>query len=116
MHIEPTHDANSWERREKRFMKKFSAGRKYLPTLFNGVQIPNQIEQICLLGFGSNANHKTLASGKVVKIVEFLVEIIREIGTKSMHKSAMSENHPILRTLQFITQNKKHFSQVLADI
>jgi len=115
LHIEPTHDAHSWERREQRFEKKFSAGRKYIPELFTGLEIPKKIEQICLLGFGSNTNHPFLAGGKVVTVAEFLSEIMTELSKSSMHSNAMSENHPTLRTLQFITQNRALFSEVLSN-
>jgi hypothetical protein len=30
LHIEPSLDANSWDKREARFTKKFEAGRKYI--------------------------------------------------------------------------------------
>ncbi|VAW75196.1 hypothetical protein MNBD_GAMMA15-1977 [hydrothermal vent metagenome] len=113
LHIEPTHDAHSWAKREQRFKKKFSAGRKYIPELFKGLDIPDEIEQVCLLGFGSNVNHPYLAGGKVVTVAEFLSGVIKEIGKSSMHSNAMSENHPILRTLQFITQNRLLFSELL---
>ena len=113
VHIEPTHDAHSWAKREARFEKKFLAGRKYIPGIFSGLEIPTEIEQICLLGFGSNVNHPTLAGGKVITVSEFLTEIIESIGKTSIHSSAMSENHPLLRTLQFITQNRKLFSGLL---
>ena len=53
IHIEPSMDANSWEKREERFSKKFEIGRRYLPTLFAGFELPSAIEQIALIGFGS---------------------------------------------------------------
>ncbi len=113
VHIEPTHDASSWAKREERFEKKFSAGRKYIPELFKGLDIPDEIEQVCLLGFGSNVNHPYLAGGKVVMVSEFLSEVMKGIGESSMHSKTMSENHPILRTLQFITLNRLLFSKLL---
>ncbi|ODS30071.1 MAG: hypothetical protein SCARUB_04824 [Candidatus Scalindua rubra] len=117
IHIEPTHDAHSWAKREERFEKKFNAGRKYIPELIKHFNIPKEkeIEQICLLGFGSNVNHPYLAGGKVVTVSEFLSEVIKKIGKSSMHRNAMSENHPILRTLQFITQNRRLFSELLGN-
>jgi hypothetical protein len=30
LHLEPSLDADSWEKREKRFVKKFQAGQKYI--------------------------------------------------------------------------------------
>lgn len=114
VHIEPTNDAHSWAKREERFDKKFRAGRIYIPELFEGLDIPDKIEQICLLGFGSNINHPCLGGGRVVMVSEFLTEILSELRNSSMHKNAMSEAHPILRTLQFITQNRMQFSKLLA--
>ena len=32
--VEPSMDAHSWKKRESRFQKKFAAGRKHIPTLF----------------------------------------------------------------------------------
>lgn len=37
VHIEPSLDANSWAVREARFKRKFDAGRKYIPGLFDGL-------------------------------------------------------------------------------
>jgi len=116
VHIEPTHDANSWATREKRFEKKFRAGRKYIPSLFKGLEIPDEIDQICLLGFGTNVNHPYLAGGKVITVPEFLSEVMIEIGKSSMHKKAMSETYPILRTIQFITQNRSLFLGILGNV
>lgn len=116
VHIEPTMDAHSWAKREERFEKKFKAGRKYIPQLFKGMDIPSNIEQICLLGFGSNVNHPTLAGGKIVMVSELLTEIIESISETSINSSAVSENHSLLRTLQFITQNSKMFSELLGRL
>jgi len=33
--IEPSLDANSWEKRERRYKKKFEAGKKYIPEILN---------------------------------------------------------------------------------
>ena len=38
VHIEPSMDANSWAERERRYQKKFTAGRKYIPELFQGLR------------------------------------------------------------------------------
>jgi len=34
IHVEPSMDSDKWEKREKRFQKKFDAGQKYIPELF----------------------------------------------------------------------------------
>jgi len=37
VHIEPSMDSDSWEKREKRFAAKFAAGRSHIPSLFKGL-------------------------------------------------------------------------------
>jgi len=37
VHIEPSMDADSWAVREIRYKRKFNAGKKYIPTLFEGI-------------------------------------------------------------------------------
>src|SRR5258708_1364839 len=48
VHIEPSVDAHSWDKREERYAKKFAAGRKYIPEIFKGFDLPTDIEQIAL--------------------------------------------------------------------
>jgi hypothetical protein len=43
VHIEPSMDASSWDERERRYKKKFDAGRKYIPHLFQGLELPNRL-------------------------------------------------------------------------
>lgn len=37
VHLEPSLDADSWQRREERFAKKFDAGRRHIPAIFGGI-------------------------------------------------------------------------------
>lgn len=64
VHVEPSMDAHTWEKREVRYLRKFYAGRKYIRELFVGIEIPEHIEQIALLGFARKANHEALAGGR----------------------------------------------------
>ena len=50
VHIEPSMDATSWDQREKRYTAKFGAGKKHIPSLFSGFDLP-EIDQIALLVF-----------------------------------------------------------------
>ena len=63
--IEPSMDASSWAERERRFKKKFVAGKKYIPDLFEDLDIPEKIEQIALLVFASKQNHQTIPYWKL---------------------------------------------------
>ncbi|WP_160079454.1 hypothetical protein [Pseudomonas sp. 8AS] len=107
VHVEPSMDANTWAVREARYAKKFSAGKKYIRDVFKGIELPNHIEQIALLGFASNANVKELAGGKIVTSAQFLQEITSEIGGLKISSSAIPEQYPLLRTIQFAYQHRK---------
>ena len=106
VHIEPSMDAHSWARREERYSKKFDSGRKYIPTLFDGVALPDDIEQIALLGFASNTNIKNLAGGIVMTTSELFAEIANNLSNKKIAKSAVPEQFPLLRTIQFACEHR----------
>jgi hypothetical protein len=116
VHVEPSMDADSWTRREERYLKKFQLGRLHIPTLFEGFKLPDKIEQIALLGFGSKANHQTLAGGKILLVPELLEEIFSALKLKNIARNAVSENMPLLRTLQFVSDNWQAVHDVMGDI
>lgn len=102
IHIEPSSDADSWKERERRFERKFSVGRKYIPQLFKGFgALPEKMDQIALLIFASTKRHPTIGGGKVVLIGELMAEIRKALVPKSILKSAVPEQYVILRSLQF---------------
>lgn len=107
VHIEPSTDAHTWTTREQRYAKKFEAGRKYIPGIFNGIKLPDDIEQIALLGYGSKANVQTLAGGKIMTSAEFLAEITAGIAGRSIARAAIPEQFPLLRTVQFAYQHRR---------
>lgn len=104
LHYEPTMDALSWAEREKRFRRKFDAGKKYIPELFvDFMRIhPDWIEQYAVLGFGSDADHKTIGGGRVITARKLFQSILKDLQDKKIDKQAISENMPRLRTIQFI--------------
>lgn len=106
VHIEPSMDADSWAKRQKRYAKKFLAGRNYIPALFEGVLLPGDIEQIALLGFASNTNVKTLAGGRIMTTSELFVEIVADLSDKKIAKAAVPEQYPLLRTIQFACEHR----------
>ena len=115
VHVEPSMDADSWARREERYLNKFQLGRQHIPTLFEGFKLPEKIEQIALLGFGSKANHQTLAGGKILLVPELLEEIFSALKLKNIARNAVSENMPLLRTLQFVSDNWQAVHDVMGD-
>ena len=106
VHIEASIDAQSWAEREKRYSKKFEAGKKYVPKIFQGMILPNDIEQIALLGFASNNKVKTLAGGRVMTSSELLNEITAGIGHMKIAKAAIPEQLSLLRTIQFVYEHR----------
>ena len=104
VHIEASMDAHTWARREERFSRKFEAGRRYIPSLFAGLDLPTEIEQIALLGYGSNANRKMLAGATLMVVGDLIAEIVGEIQSKRVAKAAIPEDKPILRTLQYVCE------------
>lgn len=104
VHLEPSLDANSWATREKRFRKKFSAGKKYIPEIFKGMDIPADIDQIAILVFASDKVHKDVGGGEVIIAKDLLKDIFKEIKVKSLYSSAIPEHLIILRSFQFIAE------------
>lgn len=111
--VEPSMDTDSWSIRERRYTRKFDAGRKYIPEIFRGLTIPNEIEQIAVLVFASKASHKDLGGGKLVLVDELLAEIFQELKDKHLSSSAIPEHLIVLRSFQFIAEYKKTVLNVL---
>ena len=106
-HLEPSMDAESWETRERRFRKKFDAGREYIPGLFPGIEVPGEIEQIAILVSASKANHPTLGGGQVLLVSDLMREIMEELSDKKISENAVPEHHALLRTLQLVVEYRK---------
>jgi hypothetical protein len=70
VHLEASMDTSAWKIRERRFQKKFAAGRKYIPRLFSGLETPTEIDQIALLGFASRKNRSSLGGGRLLLVSE----------------------------------------------
>ena len=102
LHIEPSLDAHTWERRELRFGKKFDAGRKFIfKEVFPWLDTSTHLEQIAVL---ITASRQTIAGGKVVYIDQFIKEVKDEIAKIGiMGKNAISEQYHLLRTIQMVT-------------
>ncbi len=113
--IEPSMDADSWSKREIRYKKKFEAGRRHIPRLFQGLDLPSRIEQIALLGFAGRKHPASVGGGKVVVVAELLREVLRKISSTSLVYSAIPEQFLILRTVQLITDYSDDVAEVLTQ-
>jgi len=101
VHIEPSLDADTWQERERRYTKKFEAGRTHIPGLFPGIAIPRDLEQIALFVYGGADASRDLAGGRVVFIREFLEMVRLGLTHRRVSNAAVPEEFPLLRTLQF---------------
>lgn len=101
VHIEPSMDCDPWEKREARFKRKFDTGRKYIPQLFEGFALPDQIEQIALLGYGNTKSRSQLGGGRLLSMQEFMGMVRSSLTGREIKNAAISEQFSILRALQF---------------
>lgn len=102
VHMEPSMDCYSWGKREARYLKKFQAGKKYIPALFRGTALPAEIDQIALFEYASSRQHEKVGGGKVKLVREFLKEITEDLSSKMINNNAVSEHMPLLRMIQFM--------------
>lgn len=115
VHIEASMDAHSWEKRDERFAKKFRAGQKYIPKLFQGLDLPNRIEKIALLGYGSRKNRTTVGGGEILLVSDLLREILNHLKDQRIASNAVPQDKPILRTLQYVAEHRGVAVEVLGD-
>jgi hypothetical protein len=101
IHLEPSVDAHSWEVREQRFTKKFTAARKYiLKDIFPWLNKTLVIKQMAVLITHPKDRH-TLAGAEIISIDEFMAMVRKEvIACGPLAKNAIPEQYPLLRTLQ----------------
>ncbi len=104
VHIEPSMDADSWERREARYERKFETGEKYIRGLFPGFELPREIERIAFLVFASKKNRSMLGGGKIMLITELLRDIFATLRNKGLATDAVPEHLSILRSFQFVIE------------
>jgi hypothetical protein len=113
VHVEPSLDADSWAERERRYIKKFAAGRKYIPTLFQGFTLPAEIDHVAVLVFARKRDHTTLSGGRLLLAADYLVEIFECIRTLKLDSNAIPEHLPILRSFQYVCQYWSTIKQVM---
>jgi hypothetical protein len=100
VHYEASADTISWPERDEKFGRKFRAGRDNIEQLFEGLELPKNMEQFAVLLYASNANHKHVGGGRVVPVEELLTTIVADLGSKEIARAAVPEQFAVLRTLQ----------------
>ena len=107
-HIETSSDANSWQERKDRFLKKkFILSQAEYESLI-GSSI-NTIERIAVVGWGSTKSDLNWGDGIRVQLIpELLEEITSKLKETSPLKQAVPESFPLLRAMQMaLAFNKK---------
>lgn len=99
IHVECSLDANSWTQREQLFAAKFERGRRHVPSLFNGLELPSQLDQVGLFLMAGSVRGE-VGGGRVVRVADFIREITSHLGKYRPEKSAVPSGLPLLRTLQ----------------
>ncbi len=99
VHLEPSLDAHTWEKREKRFKKKFQTGRRHIcRDVFPWLDKKTPIEQIAVLNRSGSGK---LAGGRVVSIDKCMQEVKNEITKQGkVVGNAIPEEYDLLRTIQ----------------
>jgi hypothetical protein len=105
IHLEPSTDSHSWDKREIRFRKKFDLGNEFIPTLFEGLNLPEKIEQRAVFLRGSN-DRKKIGGGDVFWLKDYLKEIEECLSVKNAKNEIVPENYTLLRTLHLYIDYK----------
>ena len=100
-HIETSSDSRSWKKRNERFATKFELGEKKIKELFEGIEI-NQIIQKEVILLSNNKKHETLGGAELKLVSEYLKEIYDSLKKKKINQERVSEQFPLLRTIQLI--------------
>ena len=109
VHLEPSLDADSWSKREHRFARKFSVGRRYIFTdLFPWLNPKTPLKQVAVLISRGKA-HTHIGGGHVRTVDEITKEIRTEVAAEGkMVSSAIPEQFPLLRTIQLVESGYYH--------
>lgn len=100
-HVEPSGDAHTWEKREQRFKKKFDAGREHISEILPWLPKEIKFSQWAVL-WASDKNHSKVGGGTVVPIWKLYRMVAEDvIANGPPAGSAIPENFPLLRTMQF---------------
>ena len=101
LHYEPSIDALTWANRETRYEKKFTLGRKYMfAEVFKWLPNETRIEQIAVF-YNHPKGRDKIAGATIMSIDELMAEIrLKVTACGPMISNAISEQYPLLRTIQ----------------
>lgn len=99
IHVECSLDALTWDKREARFAGKFERGRRFVPSLFDGSDIPDELDQVCVL-LMAGTMRQAIGGVRIVRVADLVAQIMQQVGRYRREKSAVPTGYPLLRTLQ----------------
>jgi hypothetical protein len=106
LHVECSLDALSAKKRESHFAAKFERGRRLARSVFRGLPVPEEPEQVLVLQFASGKTRK-IGGVRLVTVRELIREIYDGLKDTSPQSGAVPSNLPLLRTLQLAADATK---------
>ena len=85
-----------------KYVKKFELARTYIHRVFDGLEIPEEIEQIALTTVQSEKQRVVLQVGTVMTVPEFYAVIFRKLKMIAIRDDSIPEEYPILRSLHYV--------------
>ena len=101
-------DAESWETRERRFRKKFDAGREHIPEPVSRARRARR--RSSRSRYWCPRARRTIprwAAARCVLVSDLMREIMEELCDKQISENAVPEHHTLLRTLQLVVEYRK---------
>lgn len=98
LHVETSMDALSWEKRKKKFRRKFALASNYYYKLFK-FDI-KEIEKMVIVGF-NNPPKDFWEVSQIKSIPNFIGEITDYLSQYDPLRAVIPENYPLLRSMQF---------------
>lgn len=101
IHIETSTDADTWDERKQRFIKKFTAAYEHYSEIFD-FSIRN-IERVAIVGFSArNAEQIDFGLGiEVISIPEFMKQITVGLSKYTPLQKAVPESYRLLWVIQY---------------
>lgn len=99
LHVECSLDALAWDKRALRFAAKFERGRRFVPSLFDGLDVPDDLDQACVLLMAGTVRQE-VGGVRIVRVADLVAQIMQHVGRYRPEKSAVPSGYPLLRTLQ----------------
>ena len=107
IHVECSLDALQAQKREQKFAAKFERGRRYITQVFNGIELPDDLDQVVLLQFASGRIQRKIGGGRLVTVREFINEVFDGLKSRSPSSGAVPSTLPLLRTVQLAADARR---------